>query len=371
MGKVIIIGGGITGAFTAYFLASCQIPTLVIDYRQGGPSASQVNPGGINPLHGPEIPGRMEALAMHSYWLHRQHWPRIRELSRIEFHGRKISRLSVARNREDQALLLANKTLYDRQEGFSAQWLESEAVRTLEPRIRPEIIGALLMEGNATVDARAYTQAVTESAKAQGAEFISGQVEVLKPFPGGVGIELADGRSYEGGQAVLANGPWAAKLAEQLETSLPVRPVQGQLLLAEFPGAAFAHDITWRTNGLYGYLPGKYWLGGTHEELGFNQGTSAAGRKAILESLSFILANAAECVILDHQAAFRAVTPDGLPLVGKVAPHDNIYIASGTGPKGMLLSAGIGRIIAAQIMGQRSPEEVDFLAPARFAAAGN
>jgi glycine oxidase len=371
MDRVIVIGGGITGAFVAYFLASHQVPVLVIDHDQAGPAASLVNPGGINPLHGPEIPGRMETFAIHSYQLHRQHWSRIHELSGLDFHGRKISRLAVARSPEDQLLLLENKKLYDRQAGFSAEWLEPGALHALEPLIHQEVIGALLLEGNATVDARMYTKAVTEAAKALGADFIAGQVKTVQASAGGVGIELADGRSYESRQVVLATGPWAPFLTEQLGVTLPIRPVKGQLLLVEFPDTRFKHDITWRTNGLYCHGPGRYWLGGTHEEQGFDQSITGAGRATILATLARILTNGDKCVVIDHQAAFRAVTPDGLPVVGKLSPYDHIFIGSGSGPKGMLLSAGIGRVIAEMIMGQRGPEGMAFLAPDRFNQMGS
>ena len=61
--RIVVVGGGIAGAFAAYFLAGDGYDVRLIERGGIGGQASGLNPGGLNPLHGTGIPGSMQALA--------------------------------------------------------------------------------------------------------------------------------------------------------------------------------------------------------------------------------------------------------------------------------------------------------------------
>ena len=75
--NVVIIGGGITGAFIGYYLAKQEVAVSIIDPESEDSRASSNNPAGINPLHGPDIPGIMSEFAMFSYPSHTNEWNNI------------------------------------------------------------------------------------------------------------------------------------------------------------------------------------------------------------------------------------------------------------------------------------------------------
>ena len=64
--KVVVIGGGITGVFAAYFLAALGAEPTVLERGEIGGEASGANAGGLNPLHGAGIPGPMQEFALAS-----------------------------------------------------------------------------------------------------------------------------------------------------------------------------------------------------------------------------------------------------------------------------------------------------------------
>ncbi|MFZ0485760.1 MAG: hypothetical protein WAL83_02085, partial [Arenicellales bacterium] len=66
----------------------------------------------------------------------------------------------------------------------------------------------------------------------------------------------------------------------------------------------------------------------------------------------------------------RPVAPDGLPMVGPVPGCQNAHVVLGGGVKGLLLSSGLGRTVAAMVMKQEQQEDQSFLSPGRFAAQG-
>src|SRR5690606_36961220 len=151
MAGTAIIGGGLTGAWIAYLLASEGRDVVVYDGGSQPFRASDANPGGLNPLHGPGIPGPLEAFQLGCHQLHRDHGDRIRELSGIDYHLRIIDRLFVAFSEGDVAELRDMERLYAAASGFDAIWLDPHQVRFLEPRVSDRVLGGLLTRGNGVV----------------------------------------------------------------------------------------------------------------------------------------------------------------------------------------------------------------------------
>src|SRR5436190_18539481 len=160
---IVVVGGGITGAFTAYFLARLGGRTTIIDRAGIGQEASGHNPGGLNPRHGAGIPGPMDAFALESFHLHLANWDSIQRLSGIQFSGRRVTRIHLAMDETDRVHLRQTSETYEAPSDFAARWLGRDAVLEIEPRVSAAAQGALWSEGNAKVDPGAYTRAVAES----------------------------------------------------------------------------------------------------------------------------------------------------------------------------------------------------------------
>src|SRR5690606_35494509 len=152
MAGTAIIGGGLTGAWIAYLLASEGRDVVVHDGGDQPFRASDANPGGLNPLHGPGIPGPLEAFQLACHRLHLDHGERIRELSGIDYRLRIIDRLFVAFSEDDMAELRDMAPLYEAAPGFDAIWLDPAQVRFLEARVSDRVLGGLLTRGNGVVD---------------------------------------------------------------------------------------------------------------------------------------------------------------------------------------------------------------------------
>jgi glycine/D-amino acid oxidase-like deaminating enzyme len=71
--------------------------------------------------------------------------------------------------------------------------------------------------------------------------------------------------------------------------------------------------------------------------------------------------------LVRHTACLRPVTPDNLPIIGKAPAWENVYLATGGGKKGILLSPGIGRAITDLITEGRTTLSIEACAPERFA----
>jgi glycine oxidase len=344
--ETVVVGGGIVGACVAYFLGRHGISTTLVDQTAIGSQASGKNPGGLNPLHGPGIPGPMQPLALESFQLHLENRDPIRELSTIDFYAARMPRVHIAVDENDLAQLGRVREPYDSTPGFTAEWLEPTEVLKVDPGVNPAILRGLLTTGNAAVDAYAYTIAVAKSAVKLGTKIVRSRVRGLEKSGNRVTGVLLDTGRMSCDRLVIATGPWAAEPGRWLTTPIPVEPVKGELLLVEADSGGLGCSFAWRDAAVYGTGRREVWLGGTEDRVGLNQATTPTGTTSILDRVSQIFPRMRDRRVVGQIAALRAVTPDGVPIIGRADGWDNAWLAVGGGRKGMLLSTGMGRAVA-------------------------
>lgn len=346
--RVAIVGGGITGAFAAYFLARAGAAATVVERGEIAGQASGNSAGGLNPLHGPGIAGPLGELALASLRLHLDHAEAIQRLSGAGAGPRAVPRIHVAMEPRDEAPLASLKERHDATAAFSARWMTAAELRRAEPRIGADALGGLWTEGSRQVDAGAYARAVHAAAQRLGARTVRAEARGLRHRDGRVRALLLDRGEHPCDAVVIASGPWCEGPARWLGTALAVEPVKGELLLVE--ARALAAEIGWRELGAYAAGPDRLWLGGTEDRHGLDARPSAAGREHILAGIGRLLPGLGTAPrVLRHVAGLRPVTADGLPIVGIPAGWENVCLAVGSGRKGILLSAAVG-LAAAQLL---------------------
>ena len=168
---VVIIGGGVAGCATAYYLALAGVKATIIEREGISSQASGFSAGGLNPLEGSNIPGSLSALAMTSFKLHKEMWAPLQKDTGIDFQSRIVSLTKVAFSEEEFPALQESVDCFEaaREDGFSGEWLRRGEVLALEPRLSPELIGGVRLYGNAALSSRFFTQALAEAAKKRGA----------------------------------------------------------------------------------------------------------------------------------------------------------------------------------------------------------
>src|SRR5258705_1484859 len=161
---VVIVGGGIAGMTTAYYLAKSGVRSLVVERDAIGSHASGFAYGGLSPLSGFGIPGPLAEITQDGMRLHRDLSKCLLEETGIDIDFRVRSSLALAFTEADVRRLQVALPWQQRQPGYAVRWLDIAEARRVEPRISDETLGAALTEGGGALEPHPLGLALTPAA---------------------------------------------------------------------------------------------------------------------------------------------------------------------------------------------------------------
>jgi glycine oxidase len=281
-------------------------------------------------------------------------WPafaqELTEATGIDLGYRTSGTLLLARDRDEAEALERERDLRERLE-LRVERLLPSAARRLEPALAPTLRGALQLPDDHAVDPRLVCAALARAAQDAGA--------VLRP-----GVVVSDLAELPGEQLVVAAGPWSSAFGDEAR----VRPVKGQSLRLLDPAGPGLVERVMRWDG--GYLvprdDGRYVLGATTEERGFDTTVTAGGAYELLRDAAELIPGVLELEVEEAIAGLRPGTPDNAPIIGRSRSDPRVVWATGHYRNGVLLAPVTAELVVAELAGE--PAEHAF-GPGRFARA--
>ena len=368
---VAIIGGGAAGCAVAWYLAQAGINSTIIEREGVATQASGYAAGGLNPLTGTGIPGPLADFAWESFRLHLDLYRELRTLTEIDYQLRQTSEVMLTFSLPAVRQLHELVDRFTATRGFSASLLDQSDVLGKDPRINGNFEGALFKTGNYSLDSQAFTQALAAAALQKGAVLRPGIVRGLEVRHDNATNVLLDDGEIQCGQVVLAMGPWSRQAESWLNTYIPVDPLKGEILRMRLPGDPLEHDVSGDGASIYSKPDGLAWCGTTEDWRGYDRQPLPETRDRILAGIKRIVPAIAEAELVMHTACLRPVTPDWLPIIGRVPGCENAWLATGAGKKGILLAPGFGKAVADLISQGRTDLSVQGYSPGRFADGRN
>ena len=357
---VVVIGGGVIGLAVAWRAAQRGASVCVLERGGLGGGASHLAAGMLAPVTEAD-PGELALLelGLRSARL----WPgfaaELAEASGSDPGLLRCGALVVARDR-DEAEALERELALRRELGLDVERLLPSVARRREPALAPTIRLALAVPGDHAVDPRAAVLALAEAARRAGVRLCTqAAVRRIVLRDGTVGgVELADGRVAEGGQVVLAAGAWSGAIEGlPADVQLPLRPVKGQIMRLRDPAGAGLLERIVRFEG--GYLvprgDGRYVLGATMEERGFDTTVTAGGLYELLRDAGELVPGVHELVVEEMGAGLRPATPDNAPVLGAAPGIGGLVWATGHHRNGILLAPVTAEIVVAALAGADVP----------------
>ena len=365
---VCIVGGGIVGLSSAYFLAKLGLSVNVIERDSIGSHASGFAYGSLSPLgeagHAEDILPELEIARM-GMDIHALFSKELVETTGIQTDHRFRPALDLIFTEPEAVNAKEQVEWRTDEKGYKVEWLSREEALKIVPNISKEIIGAVYTEGVADVEPYKLMLALTQGCELLGVSINHGNVvNVLRK---GYEIQITtESGSVTCKNVVLAMGPWMGSTADWLGVNVPIKPLKGQILRLNAPDVEVNCSVGWKGNYACTKPDGLLWAGTTEEDVGFNDIPTPSGRDQIIASLNKMIPNLDEAALVQHTACLRPLPVDGKIILGAIPADQNIFLATGTGRKGILLGPAMGNVISQLITGQEPEVNITSFSPARF-----
>lgn len=368
---VVIVGGGVIGLAIGWRAQRRGLRTVVIDRATSGEATSRVAAGMIAPIA--EAAPKEPAVLALSTESARRYPEFVREL--MEEGGpdpgyRRCGTLLVARDL-DEAAALERELAFRQSLGLPVRRLRPSEARSLEPALAPTLRLGLEIPDDHAIDPRALVQALAEAFdRAGGVRRQHSEVTALVCDQNRVhGVALADGTVIDAEQIVVAAGPWSGEVRGLPKAArVPLRPVKGQSLALRDPNGPGLLERVIRMQP--GYLvprgDGRYVLGATMEERGFDSTVTAGGVFELLRDAIELVPGVSEFVVEELMVGTRPGTPDNAPIIGAGVLR-GLHWATGHYRHGILLAPITADLIAGALAGEPLPELAAPFDPTRFA----
>jgi glycine oxidase len=327
------------------------LSVVVLERGEPGAGTSHVAAGMLAPVAEADLGERaLLDLGLESA----RRWPafaaQLSEATGIDLDYRAAGTLMVGRDRDEAEALERERDLRERM-GLRVESLLPSAARRLEPALAPTLRAALELPDDHVVDPRLVCAALARTARDAGAVLRSG-------------VDVDDLGALPAEQVVVAAGPWSRAFGAEA----PVRPVKGQSLRLRDPAGPglVQRVVRWDSGYVAPRSDGRYVLGATSEERGFDTAVTAGAVHELLRDASEIVPGVLELEVEEAIAGLRPGTPDNAPILGRSPSDPRIVWATGHYRNGVLLAPVTADIVVAELTGE--PIEHAF-GPQRFVGA--
>ncbi|MGB8810982.1 D-amino acid dehydrogenase [Acinetobacter calcoaceticus] len=417
--RVIVLGSGVIGVASAYYLAQQGAEVTVLD-RQAGPAeetsfgnAGQISPGYSTPWAAPGIPfkavkwmfqhhaplainldGSMWQLQWmaqmlkncnpQSYAVNKERMMRVAEYSRdclrelrkdtgINYENRAKGTLQLFR-KEAQMEAVQRDISVLQECGVSYELLNGNELGRVEPALantQDKLVGGLHLPNDETGDCYLFTNALAQIAKELGVNFQFNQnVEKLIVEGDEIKGVQVNGKVLTADRYVLAFGSYSRDFLKPLDLQLPVYPVKGYSLTIPIIDPAFAPQST-VLDETYKIAITRFdqriRVGGMAELSGFNLGLNE-DRRATLQMVTQDLFPGGDMAQASFWTGLRPMTPDSTPIIGATR-FKNLFLNTGHGTLGWTMACGSGKLISDIVLNHKTEISTDGLSIQRYSHA--
>lgn len=347
---ILIIGGGIIGCNLGRELALQGAQVVVVERATAGDAASSAAAGLLSPGLGMTLPAALLELALNSAVQYEGWLGELRSEGAADVGFRRPGVLELWTDpveMEARRRAIVEQARPERPQ----QLLSGEDLRRREPALSDDVLGGVFYPDDAQVDPVRLTREVVRLSEAAGVVVRESEpVHQLQWDNDRVaGVHTAR-TVYRPGKVVLAAGAWSGGLLQTIGLALPVRPVKGQMLLADCRLSPVQVPVCAGDAMLIPRPDGSLALGVTVEEAGFDDRTTVDGTYQILAGVRKLVPSVGPLTLGRTWAGLRPATPDELPFMGPLPPLRNLWVCTGHFRKGILLAPLCTRLLARSIL---------------------
>ncbi len=399
MQSIAIIGGGVVGTMTAYYLNRAGWAVTVLDKGDIGGGCSHGNCGYICPSHVLPLaaPGALTStlktlFAKNSPLKVRPGFA-LRNLGWFLRFARKCNRTSMLNAAVGiQALLNSSRRLYDEllaDEKLDVEWdtyglmfvfqtkkvfdhyaetdhllsetfarparrFDAAALQKLEPALKPgSVSGGYLYDGDAQLRPDVLMTEMKKLLAARGVTFVEQAAMTGFISEGGKAVAVSTAKGdYRADSFLVATGAWTPQLQAHLGGKIPIIPGKGYSITLKRPAICPTYPMIFEEHrvAVSPFASGLR-IGSTMEFAGYDDRLNRSRLQLLRDGASHYL-NDTDAPAFEEWWGWRPMTFDGLPIIDRSRLHPNVLIAAGHGMLGLSMATGTGKLVRELLTGE-------------------
>ena len=370
---VVIVGGGLVGVATAYFLSLLGIESIVVERDGLGSHASGFSYAALGTFDEAGMTDNHFEVGSLGMRLHKELAESLYEETGVDVEFRERPMLGIVFD-EKEAEAVQNPKGHDAirrswevdDQGYTIKWVDEKAARGIESRISSKALGGIYTEGTTDVNAYRLTLALAMAAEQRGAQVMNGTVTGLVKDDGRVRGVMVNGTQIACDRVVVAMGPWSQASSNWLGIPILMQPWKGQILRLRLPGPPIRSSVVGGDYFTSTKPDGHTWVGATFEDVGLDESTTSEARESIMAGAVKNIPSLSEGQIVLQTACLRPLSSDRKLILGKVPDLDGAYVATGGGRLGLMMGPAMGSLIADLIDDDVTGISLDAFNPGRF-----
>ncbi|HSI46518.1 MAG TPA: D-amino acid dehydrogenase [Methylophilus sp.] len=421
--RVLVLGSGVIGVTSAYYLALKGFDVTVVDRQPAVgletsfANAGQISPGYSAPWAGPGVPLKafqwlfqryaplsmrpdlsrwqlqwmaqfLKNCSLERYTLNKSRMVRLAEYSRdclrelradtgIQYEQRSRGTLQVFRTQKQLDVEFKDIAVLS-EIGVPFQHVDPDGCTLIEPaliHVKDQLLGGLHLPDDETGDCQLFTSRLAALAQNIGVKFrqevtINSLITQQNQLSG-VEIKTSNGlETLDADHYVVALGSYSRELMLSLGLNLPVYPVKGYSLTVPIINSDAAPvstvmDETYKV--AITRFDQRIRVGGMAELAGFDLSLNPRRRLTLEKVLNGLFPQAGDISKASFWTGLRPMTPDGTPIIGQAnSVYPNVWLNTGHGTLGWTMACGSGRVLADLMANQKPAIETNDLSFSRY-----
>ena len=418
--RVLILGSGVIGVTSAWYLARAGHEVIVVD-REGGPAlgtsfanAGQISPGYASPWAAPGVPLKaikwmfqehapltikpdgtlfqlqwmwqmLQNCTADRYAVNKERMVRLAEYSRdciralradtgISYEGRQQGTLQVFRT--DAQLEAASRDIAVLEEaGVPYELLSREELAASEPALDAvghKLAGGLRLPNDETGDCQLFTERLAAMAESIGVQFIYNRsIDGLLTQGDAVTGAIVEGQPMMADAVVVALGSWSTPFVKHVLpglSNLPVYPLKGFSITVPLTDASKSPvstvlDETYKV--AITRFDDRIRVGGMAQIVGYDRSLDPNKRRTLEHVVNDLFPGAGDVSRATFWTGLRPMTPDSTPVVGPAGIR-GLWLNTGHGTLGWTMACGSGQLLSDLVSGTRPAIRADDLSVDRY-----
>ncbi|RZN84245.1 MAG: FAD-dependent oxidoreductase [Winogradskyella sp.] len=410
--SVVIIGGGIIGLCTAYYLQKEGCKVTIVDKSNFSSGASYVNAGYITPSHFMPLsqPGIINkglkwmldsaspfyvkprlnldflkwALAFKKSAstskvekaipllvdfnvLSRELYKEMKMSNDFNFHYEKKGLLMYYKSDKvgEEEWEIGKRGI---KEGLKVEHLSASDVSRIEPNVNLDIKGAVYFHSDGHMTPSVFMKNMIHFLKSKGVTFFAKEEVVdIEVSNHSISKVVTNKQELKGDEVVMAAGSWSQKLSKKLGIKIPLQAGKGYSINVERPTGITIPSILSEAKVAVTPMEGFTRFAGTMEIAGINHNINPVRVNAIAKAVKqyYPDLDIAKTETDNAKSGLRPCSPDGLPYIGKPSKCKNLTIATGHAMMGWSLAPATGKMVSEIIQDKKTLMKIDVFHPDR------